>query len=132
MMDRILKLILWIQGLYYGLTGLWAIVALDHFAAVTGHVGDPFEMHSIAALALVLAAAFLTGALYPKYRIFAGWLLFGSAIAVIIPEIVYFPEIQGTLFVYDLAEEIVMAIIALFVLKSKRQLLVITHHHHNV
>ena len=119
MTDKIFKLVLWVQGLYYGLTGLWAIVALDHFSRVTGHYGDAFEMYSIAALAIVLGIAFIAGAVYEKYRTFAGWLVLGSAVAVIIPELVYFEEIRGTLFAYDLIEETIIAIFAVMGLKSK-------------
>lgn len=114
-----LKIILLAQGLYYGLTGIWAIVALDNFSQVTGHYGDPFEMHSIAALAVVLGVAFIFGALYDKYRIFAGWLVLGSALAVIVPELVYLSEIKNTLFLWDLFEEILVAILTIVGLKFR-------------
>ena len=83
-MKTILKIVLWWQGLYYVLTGLWAIVALDNFSRVTKHFGDPFEMHAVAALAVVLGLAFIWGAICEPQRRFAGFLALGSAIAVIV------------------------------------------------
>lgn len=105
--EKLLKTVLWVQGLYYGLTGLWAIMSLDSFSKITRHYGDPFEMHSIAALAVVLGMAFIWGALRRNH------LVFGSALAVIIPEAVYFSEIKNTLFLWDLWEEIMVAMAAM-------------------
>ena len=122
MKAKILKILLWWQGLYYGITGIWAIVSLDSFSRITGHydTGDAFEMHSIAALAVVLGLAFIWGAMQEKYRVFAGWILFGSAIAIIIPEIVYFSsEVKNTLFLFDLFEETVIAALTLAILSTK-------------
>jgi hypothetical protein len=77
-------------------------------------------MHSIAALAVVLGLAFIWGAMQGKYRVFAGWLLFGSAIAIISPEIVYFSsEVKNTLFLFDLFEETVIAALTLAILSTK-------------
>lgn len=120
MFRTILKIVLWWQGLYYGLTGLWALVALDHFSKVTGHYGDAFEMHSIAALALILGAAFIWGALRERHLAFASWLSLGAALAVIIPELVYFDEIKGTLFLLDLFEEIAVAVALAIGLRGRR------------
>ena len=111
MKQKLLKYALIWQGLYYGLTGLWAIVSLKSFSQITGHHGDPFEMYSIAGLAVVLGIAFLWGAYREEQRIFAAVLALLSAIAVIIPETVFFSEIRGTLFVPDLVEEIIVAIL---------------------
>ncbi len=115
---RLLKLLLLWQGFYYCVTGIWALVALGSFSRLTGDSGDPFDMRSIAALALVLGIAFIRGAMLEKHLVFVGWLLLGSALAVILPELVYFPEIWGTLFVADLLEEVCIAIATVFVLRN--------------
>lgn len=78
---------------------------------MTGHRGDPFEMYSIAGLAVVLGIAFLWGAYRESQRIFAAVLALLSAIAVIVPELIFFSEIKGTLFVPDLFEEIIVAML---------------------
>ena len=118
MQNRVLRVLLLWQGLYYGVTGIWALVALDSFSQVTGDHGDAFDMHSIAALAVVLGIAFIRGAMGGKHLVFAGWLLLGSAMAVIVPELIYFSEIKGTLFLVDLLEEVSVAVIATFALRN--------------
>lgn len=116
--SSLLTLLLYWQGIYYGVTGIWALVALGSFSRLTGDSGDPFDMRSISALALVLGIAFIRGAMLEKYLVFAGWLLLGSALAVIIPELIYFDEIWGTLFLADLLEEVCVAIATIFTLRQ--------------
>ena len=110
--SKLLKAVLIWQGLYYGLTGLWAIVSLETFSLITRHpIEDAFDMHSIAALAVVLGIAFVWGAYDERYRFFAAVLALLSAIAIIVPELFYFSEIKNTLFVPDLAEETIVAVL---------------------
>lgn len=115
-MTSVLKSVLLFQGLYYSLTGLWAIVDLDNFSRATNHFGDAFEMHSIAALAMVLGLFFIWGSLKEELRKPAGFLLVGSALAVVIPEAVYLPRMHDsvTLFWVDFVEEIVIILLASF------------------
>lgn len=110
----VLKLLLLWQALYYGVTGVWALAALDNFSRVTKDHGDALEMHSIAALAVVLAIAFVRGAIQEQYLTFAAWLLFTAALAVIIPELAHFSDIKCSLFFADLLEEIAVAVAVLF------------------
>lgn len=122
MKEKILKYILVWQGFYYGLTGIWAIVSLESFSLITRHpVHDAFDMHSIAALAVVLGIMFVWGAYDVRYRFFAAVLALLSAVAIVIPELVYFSEIKGTLFVPDLFEEILIAVLLAIGLYLKRK-----------
>lgn len=71
-------------------------------------------MYSIAALALVLALFFIWGARNKTLLKPAALLAAGTAIAVIIPEAIYLPQMEGvTLFWLDFAEEIVIAVVIL-------------------
>ena len=123
MRNTILKIALTIQGLYWGLTGLWALIDVDHFSITTGlhtqalDVTERFEMISIAALAFVLALFFLWGARNKNLLKPAALLAAGTAIAVIIPEAIYLPQMEGVfLFWLDFVEEIVIASVILFTL----------------
>lgn len=109
---QLLTVVLWLQGLYYGLTGIWAAVSLESFFRVSGLYSGPFEAHAIAALSILLGLAFIVGANQPRYRRFAGWLLLGAAVAVIVPELAYFGHIRDTLTVLDIPEEIIAGIAA--------------------
>lgn len=123
-MTSVLKSVLLFQGLYYSLTGLWAIVDLDNFSRATNHFGDAFEMHSIAALAVVLGLFFIWSSVKEELRKPAGFLLIGMALAVVIPEAVYLPRMHDgvTLFWVDFVEEIVIILLTSFSLlaRSKR------------
>ena len=115
----LLKLLLLLQGFYYGLTGLWALIALDHFMTFTRHKGDAFDMMSIAALAFVVGLVFIAASRRPADNALVVWLLFGSAAAVVVPELLFLAEIIDTLFFYDLFEEAGVALLTFpFLLKS--------------
>ncbi len=112
--DFIVSIILGLHGLYYFGTGLWAIINLEHFNRVVGHLhpGGGFEMHSIAAMAIVLGIAYLYAARNIQKNLPIVALAFGMAIAVILPELYYLPTMEGfNLFWLDLAEEIAVMLL---------------------
>ncbi len=118
MTKPILKFVLAFQGAYYVLTGFWAIVALNHFAKFTGlhsgaiEIADRFEMISMAALATVIGVFFIVSALRENLLRPAGFLALGVALAIIIPELIYLPQIGNPLlFWIDFAEESVVALL---------------------
>lgn len=61
MMTRYLKYLFLVQGLYYVLTGFWALVDIDSFMAVTGPKTDTWLVKALAflfcAIGLVLLLA---------------------------------------------------------------------------
>lgn len=116
----LLKYILAIQGLYYSLTGLWAIVSLESFLRLTGHSGDPFDMHSIAAMSFIIGLFFLWSSRNEELLRPAGFLALGFVLAVIIPELIYLPRLGNPpLFWLDFAEETIVGIlIAISLLKK--------------
>ena len=120
MKTRLLKFILIFQGLYYSLTGLWAIVSLDSFSRITEHRGEPFEMHSIAGMALVIGLFFIWSAFKEELRRPVGFLALGLVLAISIPELVYLPKIGNpTLFWVDFAEETIVGLFLIFILFNK-------------
>lgn len=122
MKQKLLKFILIFQGLYYALTGLWAIVSLDSFSRLTAHHGEPFEMHSIAAMALVLGLFLIYGALKDELHKAAGYLALGFVLAVMIPELIYLPQIGNPiLFWADFALEGVIGVLIAIALFTKNQ-----------
>lgn len=70
-------------------------------------------MASIAALAFVIAIILLRASVSPAEHPLIVWLLFGSALAVFIPELFFFSEIKNSLFFYDIFEEAAIAFLAL-------------------
>ncbi len=121
---KILKVTLIFQGFYYFLTGLWAIVNLDSFLRITEHYGEPFEMHSIAAMALVIGLFLLWSAFKEDLRRPAGFLALGLVLAIMIPELIYLPKMGNPiLFWIDFIEEGTIGLLVAFSLFSKEIIL---------
>jgi len=49
------------QGVYYVLTGLWPLLSMATFEAVTGPKTDDWLVHTVAALVLAVGSALLVG-----------------------------------------------------------------------
>lgn len=117
---KILKMTLIFQGFYYFSTGLWAIVSLDSFSRITEHYGEPFEMYSIAAMALVIGLFLLWSAFKEGLRRPAGFLVLGLVLAIMIPELIYLPKMGNpVLFWLDFVEEGIIGLLVAFSLFSK-------------
>lgn len=117
MRNKILKFVLIFQGLYYSIVGLWVIVSLDSFSRITNHYGDAFDTHAFAALVLVLGLFFIYSATKENLQRPIGFLALGIAIAIIIPEIIYLPQIGNPiLFWLDFVEELLIVGILSFLL----------------
>ncbi len=117
MKNKFIRFVLGFQGLYYLVTGGWAIVSLESFSGFTGHYGDAFEMHSMATLIVALGLFFLWGAANENLARPAGFLALGSAIAVALPELIHLPgENISVLFWLDFAEETSVAAVLAFLL----------------
>lgn len=118
--SKILKFILIFQGLYYFLTGFWAIVNLKSFSQITEHHGEPFEMYSIAGMAFVIGLFLLWSAFKEELRRPAGFLVIGLVLAIMIPELIYLPKMGNPiLFWLDFVEEGIIGFLVAFSLFSK-------------
>lgn len=123
MKNRILKFVLVFQGFYYAITGLWAIVSLESFSRITRHFGDPFEMHSISAMSFIIGLFFLWSSRKEELLRSAGYLALGFVLAVMIPELIYLPQIGNpTLFWADFALEGIIGILLLITLLKKHDI----------
>ena len=110
------------QGFYYILTGLWALISLESFNVIVGHVheNNAFEMHSIAAMAVVLGLYYTYSVMekdWFKNNFNIVYLVIGINLSIILVELFYFNTIKPTLFLLDFAEEIVITILLIFAIK---------------
>ena len=84
-----MRLLATFQGLYYLLTGLWPVVDLDSFQAVTGGKTDLWLVKTIGLLIAVIGAAIFRArnrpALFPEILILAA----GSALALGTVDVLY-------------------------------------------
>ena len=117
------KYVIGFQGFYYFITGLWASISLESFNAVVGHThpGPGFEMHSIAAMSVVLGLYYLHIVRKPdwfKTNRDIAYLVIGVALAVVLVELVYLPGMGFNLFWFDMVEEAIIAILLFGVVKK--------------
>jgi hypothetical protein len=56
-----MRAILFVQGLYYLITGFWPLVSIDSFEAVTGEKTDDWLVQTVGVLAAVIGATLLVG-----------------------------------------------------------------------
>ena len=109
--QKIVSWILALHGAYYALTGVWALISLESFNRVVGyvHIGNAFEMHSIAAMAIALGIVFMIAAKDIKHNKLIVLTASLVALSVVIIEIIYLPGMGWNLFWLDLIEEIAVA-----------------------
>jgi hypothetical protein len=78
-----------LQGAYFALTALWAILHVDSFMRVTGAKTDVWLVKTVAALVGVIGAALLAGAWRGRVGPDLLFLASGSAAALAIVDVVY-------------------------------------------
>jgi hypothetical protein len=103
-----------IQGLYYLATGVWPLVSLDTFEAVTGPKTDHWLVHTVGVLAAAIGTALLVGARRGVPGAETVVLACGAALAFAGIDIVY--VIRGAIRQIYLADAAVQGVILLAVL----------------
>ena len=114
------------QGFYYFLTGIWALISLSSFEKIVGHFheGSAFEMHTIAAMSVVLGLFFIYSIKendWYKKNFNVVYLVIGIALSVIVIELIYLPSMGWNLFWLDLIEEIIIVILLILVIKIRQK-----------
>ena len=85
----LITLILWVQGLYFTLTGVWPILHYRSFAKITGPKTDVWLVKTVGALVTVTGLLLLVAALYKDVHtstIIAGM---GAAFALLMIDVIY-------------------------------------------
>jgi hypothetical protein len=104
------QFVLGLQGIYYAITGIWPLVSLATFEAVTGPKTDDWLVKTVGALVLAIAIALLVGARLdpPSAETFV--LGIASAVAFAAVDVVYVLEnVVRPIYLADAAVEAVIA-----------------------
>lgn len=108
---RALILILYIQGIYYILTSLVALVNIEFFFRLTQMPSDPFKTHANAILFAGLGSILVAGAIEGSYRSLAVTLGFAISLALCVLDLLYVSSDQASRpFILDAAVEGAIAI----------------------
>ena len=114
-----MRLVCVAQGLYYLITGLWPLISMDTFLAITGPKTDLWLVDTVGVLVTVIASVLLFAA--ARHQITSAiWLLaIGSAAALTIVESFY--ALRGVIWsVYLLDAVLEVGLIALWVIALVR------------
>jgi hypothetical protein len=88
-MARPLRLLAWLQGVFYLLTGVWPLVGMGTFVAVTGPKVDLWLVVTVGVLVAVIGAVLLLGAFRDRVGPELVLLAVGSAGGLAAVDLVY-------------------------------------------
>ena len=100
---------LWVQGIYYLITGVWPLVSMDTFLAVTGPKTDLWLVRTVGALLAVIAVVLLTAAVRQDRWTEIGVLAVGSAAVLLVIDVIYVVlQVIPPVYLADAAVELVL------------------------
>ncbi|RJQ65710.1 MAG: hypothetical protein C4519_27390 [Desulfobacteraceae bacterium] len=83
------RFVVWIQGLYYLVMGLWPVLNIGSFEEVTGPKTDLWLVKTVGILIVVCGFVLVLSAYRRRIRLEVAFLGIGIALALIIIELVY-------------------------------------------
>jgi hypothetical protein len=87
--ERLRMAVALVQGVYYLLTGLWSLFAIESFQAVTGPKQDLWLVRTVGTLVIVMAASLLTAAARRRFEAPVIVLGAGAALAFIAVDVTF-------------------------------------------
>ena len=117
-------LLLWVQGLYFTLTGIWPFIHLQSFLWVTGPKTDIWLLKTVAALITVIGFSLLVGAFRREVNAATITLALGSAFGLMTIDIYYATnDIIGDIYLLDaIAEAVIITTWIMLLINSKMNL----------
>ena len=111
-MSRPLRLLAWFQGVFYLLTGVWPLVSMGTFVAVTGPKVDLWLVVTVGVLVAVIGAVLLLGAWRKRVGPELVLLAVGSAGGLAAVDLVYaLGDRIWDIYLLDAVVEIVLAVL---------------------
>lgn len=107
--QRFLSRLALVQGLYYFVTGVWPLVDIDSFQAVTGPKTDLWLVRTVGALIVAIAMALLAADWQRQINLAVWILAVGSAAALTAIDILYVSlGVIDKIYLADAAAELVL------------------------
>lgn len=109
--DEMLRWILAIQGVYYGVSGLWPLIHMPSFLAVTGPKQDLWLVRTVGVLILVIGSVLLTAVARRRPSGEVVVLAIGTALALATIDVVYVVlDVIGPIYLADALVECALAL----------------------
>jgi hypothetical protein len=111
-MARVIRWVLRLQGVVYVVTGVWPLLHMASFEAVTGPKTDHWLVHTVGLLLAVIGAVLLVAAARPAVDRLIVALAIGAALSLAAIDIVY--VLNGTIsrvYLVDAVMELAFAVV---------------------
>ncbi len=109
MSSTLFTALLWMQGLYYFLTGIWPLVSIKTFQRVTGPKTDLWLVRTVGVLITAIAAALLVAAWRRQNSPEAAVLAIASALALTGIDVIYVARrVIAPIYLADAVAEVVL------------------------
>lgn len=100
-----------VQGIYYVVTGIWPLVAVDLFQRVTGPKTDPWLVYCVGGLIAVIGATLIASVVTNRISREAAILAIGSALVLAaIDTIFVFRGVISGIYLVDAAAEVALVV----------------------
>ncbi|MBA9077935.1 hypothetical protein [Rufibacter quisquiliarum] len=104
------RTVLWVQGIFYILTGIWPLLHMPSFLAVTGPKNEVWLVVTVGILVMVVGATFIASALQKRVERSVGLLGFFCAAGLAAIDMRYaFHDVILNVYLLDAAAEVVLA-----------------------
>ena len=107
-----LRTIALVQGLYYGLTGLWAVLDIQSFQLVTGPKADLWLVKTVGLLVLVVGIVLVTAGL--RQRLALETVLLGSGCCLVLAWVSAWYALKGVIAPIYLLDALLELLLAFF------------------
>jgi hypothetical protein len=108
---NLIHIIALIQAIYFGLTGLWPIVHIRSFMAVTGPKTDIWLVKTVGVLIIAIAIPLLTSALHHKITIDIRLLAILSSLGLTAIDVIYVAKkVISKIYLLDAVAEMMLII----------------------
>jgi hypothetical protein len=105
------RIIAIVQAIYFGLTGLWPIVHIRSFMAVTGPKVDIWLVKTVGVLIVAIAIPLLTSVIHDNVTIDVLLLAIGSALGLTAIDVIYVAKKTiAKIYLLDAVAEVILVI----------------------
>jgi len=124
--NNYLVLLVWIQGGYFLLTGLWPLIHISSFMAVSGSKNDLWLVRTVGVLITSIAIGLVASAIRKKVDGAVMLIAAGAALSLLLVDVVYvFKKVLSKVYLADALAELFFLIcwgVLVLNLKNKKQL----------
>lgn len=111
----------YLQGFYFAITGIWPILHMASFIAVTGPKTDLWLVRTVGLVLFIIGLGLITAAVRNQVNVPVFLIAIGSAIGLTLIDIIYvLKEVIPPVYLGDAIVEIILIICWLIVMHRKR------------